>query len=40
MFPPSRDKVQHILEKRLFFIYAYFTKKKKEKKDESLRMRR
>ena len=34
VFPPSRDKVQHILEKRLFFIYAYFTKKKKEKKDK------
>ena len=32
VFPPSRDKVQHILEKRLFFIYAYFTKKKKRKK--------
>ena len=33
VFPPSRDKVRHILEKHLFFIYAYFTKKK-EKKDK------
>ena len=27
VFPPSRDKVQHILE-NFFFIYAYFTLKK------------
>ena len=32
VFPPYWGKVQHILEEHFFFfIYAYFTKKKREK---------